>query len=487
MSVPSSGVMHVDEFIFNCCVSSMIADEGTDTSGAEWSSSSSAAAAMNVFSIDENKIRDGNGIIFAEAITCYKCTFCGKMFAAMEVVLTHYQSNHRCSVIPLLKGLSKLSTPKLKAPKYNFSNRSQSPQISASKVIKTKKMSKTPEPLKAKVNAKSDLENSGSNKLTESAAKNLRHLRESTKNVTLGDIITKKGYNKRSFKCHFRGCSLGFIKKAYLESHLKSHKKMKSYKCEWSDCQFKCSDLAGFEFHKKSHSGDNPYKCCWPGCDHSFADSTAKDEHMQSQHIGDRILECDYAGCGAKFKLAVDRDRHKQIHSGKKISAPPKLVNGVAVRGRGRPPIKRKTYIEISSSSESSEEESEDEEEEEGDEAVVDTNKKDKSVNQDIDSDMKCEPLDLSKTGSKLINETNKSLETKSKTPSKRGRKRKEESISEKKVSVHVFRCDYPGCRKTFTVSDLLKDHERDAHNTPAIDGRSRYGRRCKGNLYYKL
>jgi hypothetical protein len=60
--------------------------------------------AMNVFSIDENKIRDANGIIFAEAITCYKCTFCGKMFAAMEVVLTHYQSNHRCSVIPLLKG-----------------------------------------------------------------------------------------------------------------------------------------------------------------------------------------------------------------------------------------------------------------------------------------------------------------------------------------------------------------------------------------------
>jgi hypothetical protein len=88
--------MHVDEFIFNCCVSSMISSENI--------SDSSEECAMNVFSIDENKIRDANGIIFAEAITCYKCTFCGKMFAAMEVVLTHYQSNHRCSVIPLLKG-----------------------------------------------------------------------------------------------------------------------------------------------------------------------------------------------------------------------------------------------------------------------------------------------------------------------------------------------------------------------------------------------
>ncbi len=87
--------MHVDEFIFNCCVSSMVSDDISDPP---------EECAMNVFSIDENKIRDANGIIFAEAITCYKCTFCGKMFAAMEVVLTHYQSNHRCSVIPLLKG-----------------------------------------------------------------------------------------------------------------------------------------------------------------------------------------------------------------------------------------------------------------------------------------------------------------------------------------------------------------------------------------------
>ena len=86
--------MHMDEFIFNYCVSSMLSEDVPE--------SSSESSAMNVFSIDENKIRDANGIIFAEAITCYKCTFCGKMFAAMEVVLTHYQSNHRCSVIPLL-------------------------------------------------------------------------------------------------------------------------------------------------------------------------------------------------------------------------------------------------------------------------------------------------------------------------------------------------------------------------------------------------
>lgn len=106
-----SKVMHLDEFIFNCCVSSMISDDTPADTSSE--------SAMNVFSIDENKIRDANGIIFAEAITCYKCTFCGKMFAAMEVVLTHYQSNHRCSVIPLLKGMHQLNHSLVD---FNFDN-----------------------------------------------------------------------------------------------------------------------------------------------------------------------------------------------------------------------------------------------------------------------------------------------------------------------------------------------------------------------------
>lgn len=79
----------------------------------------SEECAMNIFSIDENKIRDANGIIFAEAITCYKCTFCGKMFAAMEVVLTHYQSNHRCSVIPLLKGITLYEFPRINSVLVN--------------------------------------------------------------------------------------------------------------------------------------------------------------------------------------------------------------------------------------------------------------------------------------------------------------------------------------------------------------------------------
>ncbi|CAG2183951.1 unnamed protein product, partial [Oppiella nova] len=152
---------------------------------------------------------------------------------------------------------------------------------------------------------------------------------------------------------------------------------------------------------------------------------------MLSQHIGDRILECDYPQCGAKFKLSTDRDKHKLTHTGKRISAPPKLTNGVVVRGRGRPPTKKKFYIEISSS-ESSVESEDDDEEEEDEEEAEELVSNEKSVDKEAESDPKGEqPLDLSKSGSNSKRDTNKVSEKKTKTPAKRGRKRKEMVVSE--------------------------------------------------------
>lgn len=75
---------------------------------------------------------------------------------------------------------------------------------------------------------------------------------------------------------------------------------------------------------------------------------------------------------------------------------------------------------------------------------------------------------------------------TENRIPGKRGRKRKK-SVENKIIHKTIFRCDYPGCRKTFPDSDGLHEHEKETHKTETTDGRSRYERRCKGNLYYKL
>ncbi|XP_054152402.1 zinc finger protein GLI2-like [Oppia nitens] len=486
--------MHVDEFIFNYCVSSMITDEVT---------SETTECAMNVFSIDENKIRDANGIIFAEAITCYKCTFCGKMFSAMEVVLTHYQSNHRCSVIPLLTtGVAKLPIPKYKPrkPVIGSLNHQKTSPKTTSTLKNTIKSNDNTE-------GKSDTENQKLNHLSQMTPKD----NNNNKSLKTGNLkkISKKVNQKYRFRCNHSGCSVDFYTKTGLLMHMKTHEKIKSYKCNWIDCKFKCSDLAGLEFHKKTHLGDNPFKCSWPGCDHSFADSTAKELHLQSAHIDDKILECDQPGCGAKFKLASDREIHKYSHSGKKISAPKSQPIVISVRRRGRP-LKAKKTIDLSSSSSVAEdsddqndsEESEEEEREDIDENhyKTDENKSikksdiSKTVNKKETNINKCDqPLDLSKNGPNVIHDyqnKSKRIDIKSKSVeksvSKRGRKRKK-SIEKKLLSKTVYRCDYPGCRKTFTESDVLKQHEKETHNTSSCDGRQRYGRSCKGNLFYKI
>ncbi len=87
--------------------------------------------------------------------------------------------------------------------------------------------------------------------------------------------------------------------------------------------------------------------------------------------------------------------------------------------------------------------------------------------------------MDLSKNSDS--NKDEKKESTKS-TKQKSNKKTPKE-----KISKTIYRCDYPGCRKTYALKDTLKEHEKEAHKTIANSGRSRYNRRCKGNLYYKI
>ena len=109
---------------------------------------------------------------------------------------------------------------------------------------------------------------------------------------------------------------------------------------------------------------------------------------------------------------------------------------------------------------------------------------KERIENQDEDS--KNEPLDLSKTALDLTQRLKTEQKSDNKPVTKRGRKRKK-SLEKKQIQKTVFRCDYPGCRKTFSESELLHHHEKEDHKSLSSDGRSRYERRCKGNLFYKL
>jgi len=132
-----------------------------------------------------------------------------------------------------------------------------------------------------------------------------------------------------------------------------------------------------------------------------------------------------------------------------------------------------------------------DDEEEEDEVKEVDENETKLKNNKDLETsdnnkvEVNSEPLDLSKSSdsNKEIKKEEK-VET-IKTPKRRGRKSK--SLQKTITKTQVHRCDYPGCRKTFPNSDSLKEHDNDTHKSSSADGRSRYERRCKGNLYYKI
>lgn len=177
---------------------------------------------------------------------------------------------------------------------------------------------------------------------------------------------------------------------------------------------------------------------------------------------------------------SVKRARHK---------ATPAVTTKFQGR-RGRPHGKRRLAVleSSSSSSEESEEESDSSDEEFEDENQIEVKDiiKSREVETLNDNNSKNEPLDLSKTALDLTKGQKIEKTVENKTPAKRGRKRIK-SLEKKPIQKTVFRCDYPGCRKTFLELELLHQHEKGDHKNLSSDCRSRYERRCKGNLYYKI
>lgn len=168
------------------------------------------------------------------------------------------------------------------------------------------------------------------------------------------------------------------------------------------------------------------------------------------------------------------------IHFGKRISPT------TPVR------VTRQRLAAISESeSEESVEESDDNDDEEAEQEnngkeEVNTRSDTESTVRSDENSTKSQFSDLKSDAKEVKNdpktESTTDIDKNSKTNSKKSKPGK----PPKKSIDKIFRCDFPGCRKTFPSFDALKEHENETHKT-SDGGRSRYERRCKGNLYYKI
>lgn len=180
----------------------------------------------------------------------------------------------------------------------------------------------------------------------------------------------------------------------------------------------------------------------------------------------------------------------RMTHSAKRLCRTPLVVsqNNVKVVYSSDPESDQcESNNEEESSDEDNNDNSDDDNDNNNEELMEINEKEDKKETQSKTFDeANCdEALDLTM---KSKQNKDKSEDVKQKKP-KRGRpknKHKKEGKS-KDSTKKSFRCDYPGCRKTFDTNELLKEHEKETHKTLNVEHRARYERRCKGNLYYKM
>jgi len=130
--------------------------------------------------------------------------------------------------------------------------------------------------------------------------KRLRHVQR--------DHKKPKPPRRKPTKTHFCHCGKAFSRKAYLQTHQRTHEDVRPFECE--TCGRRFVDRTNLRRHHRTHTRVKNFKC--GTCGRSFARKDGLRSHLKI-HGGPLAYSCRY--CGKKFRHQTNAHRHeKNLH-----------------------------------------------------------------------------------------------------------------------------------------------------------------------------
>ncbi|XP_078448879.1 uncharacterized protein LOC144717296 isoform X2 [Lampetra planeri] len=112
---------------------------------------------------------------------------------------------------------------------------------------------------------------------------------------------------QKPYRCEV--CGHCFLKREYLNIHLRTHTGEKPYCCKVCGQTF--SNQSNLKRHHFKHTGEKPYGC--EICGRAFSQSYSMKMHMR-MHTGEKPYQCDV--CGKAFTHGSRLRQHQRIHRG---------------------------------------------------------------------------------------------------------------------------------------------------------------------------
>ncbi|KAH6687292.1 zinc finger protein [Plectosphaerella plurivora] len=129
--------------------------------------------------------------------------------------------------------------------------------------------------------------------------------------------------NERPFKCTWDNCDKDYREEKHLRAHIQAHKDERKHKCTYVDEEGKCgkafANSTRLNRHMRTtHSGDKDQFRCkdYPPCNETFRKRNTFDRHIRTEHQGGRAYPCEEPGCDAEFdSQGALRNHTKREHS----------------------------------------------------------------------------------------------------------------------------------------------------------------------------